>query len=67
MSALERAARQVVDAWLGEMTGGIDTKELYEAIEQLKKTLDGTNNKLGSNDLQTLREEMRCLPPVPRV
>ena len=59
MSVLERAARQVVDAWLGEMTGGIDMKELDEAIEQLKKTLDGTNNKLGSNDLQTLREEMR--------
>ena len=59
MSVLERAARQVVDAWLGEMTGGIDMEELDEAIEQLKKTLDGTNNKLGSNDLQTLREEMR--------
>lgn len=44
MTELERAARQVVDAWLGEMTGGIDMKELDEAIEQLREVINGIDN-----------------------
>lgn len=45
MTDLESAARQVVDAWLGEMTGGIDMAELDKAIEKLKEIIDGNNDK----------------------